>query len=49
MVELPICKLPKLKEAYENALNNEQDEFQFEGIDFHTPYVKYLLIHYKLL
>ncbi len=33
----------QLREAYDEAVANDQEQFNFQGIDMYTPYVKYLL------
>lgn len=37
--------LKRFKAAYSEACSNSAEEFTFEGSEFFTPYVKYLIEH----
>ena len=43
LVEFDRKKYNKLRMAYNQALAKEKDEFKFQGLEYVTPYAKYLL------
>jgi len=44
-VEWDRPKLDRLKNAYANAVTDEQEQFEFEGLEFVTGYAKYLIMY----
>ena len=45
-LELDLVNFPRFKKAYNKAVREEEETFNFEGFDIHTNYAKYVIEYF---